>query len=88
MELHVRNLDRTLEKSRATVTVTAADGQVTTVRPEEENGVTCSDTGLINFYTSGFDQLALGPRHCQRRRRSTSWTTFPSRWLQSFRSRQ
>jgi hypothetical protein len=61
MELHVRNLDRTPENGRATVTVTAADGQVTTVRPEEQNGVTCSDTGLINFYTSGLDQLALGP---------------------------
>ncbi len=64
LELRVRNLDRTPKTGRATVAVTAADGKVTTVRPEPERleeGASCPDTGLVNFYTSALDPPALGP---------------------------
>lgn len=64
LELHVRNLDRTPERGRATVTITAADGKVTTVRPEAERleaGARCSDTGLINFYAGESASRDFGP---------------------------
>ena len=60
VELHVRNLDRTPETGRATVTVTAADGRVTTVRPEKEHAA-CSDTGLVTFYAGETASLDYGP---------------------------
>jgi hypothetical protein len=64
LELRVRNLDRTPERGRATVTITAADGKVTTVRPEAERlepGASCSDAGLINFYASESASRDFGP---------------------------
>jgi hypothetical protein len=64
LELHVRNLDRTPETGRATITVTAADGTVNTIRPEAEwleAGTTCSDTGLINFYSGESASRNFGP---------------------------
>ena len=53
LELHVRNLDRTPKTARATVTVTAADGKVTTVQPKAEpleEGANCPDIGRIDLY--------------------------------------
>ena len=44
----------------ATVTVTGADGRVTTVRPENENAA-CSDTGLVTFYAAETASLDYGP---------------------------
>jgi len=61
LELQLRNLLRTPESARATITVTAADGRVTTVRPAAESNVRCSETGLITFYTADPASPDYGP---------------------------
>jgi hypothetical protein len=55
-ELHVSNLATTPKKGSLTVTVTAADGKTTVVRPEQSRpegvGVTCTAPGRIDFYAA------------------------------------
>ena len=64
LELNVRNLDRTPESAQALVTVTAADGRMTTVdlQPQRvEDGARCSETALINLYAGESAPRDFGP---------------------------
>lgn len=64
-ELSVRNLDRTPKVGRATITITAADGKVTTIRPPaeglDEEGEPCAADGRILFYAGQTDPTDYGP---------------------------
>ena len=65
LELSVRNLARTPKIARATVTVAAADGRVTTIQPEApplaEGAEACAAEGRVVLYAPQSDRLELGP---------------------------